>query len=144
MINHSSLPIERPLIPLNIKTISAQIGAKTYTLEIARTMEEKGQGLSDRNTMASDHGMIFIFKHKGHPSFTMHGMKFPLDFVWLDHNKVVELTEYVQRPTPVTASESLMPITPEQDFDLAIELNAGEIKANGIKITDVVSFISNL
>lgn len=135
-----SQPIASGLIPTDAKIINAKIGSKTYTLEIARTMQEKAKGLSGRWQMAANHGMIFVFKHKSRPSFTMHGMRFPLDFVWLNYDKVVELTENVARPAKETIIDSSMGITSDHNFDLAIELNAGEIKNSQVKVGDQIIF----
>ncbi|MBU0501741.1 MAG: DUF192 domain-containing protein, partial [Candidatus Margulisbacteria bacterium] len=42
------------------KYTKAQIGNKTYKLEVAKTLEEKAKGLSGRKSLAKDQGMIFV------------------------------------------------------------------------------------
>ena len=140
MITSSATPTNRSIIPNNISSVKAKIGNKVYTLEIARSMQTKSKGLSYRKKMEKDQGMLFVFYHPDRSAFTMHGMNFPLDFIWLKGEKIVDLTRNVPNPPSTAIIESLSPVIANQNFDLAIELNAGEIKNSGIKTGDSISF----
>ncbi|MFH1361619.1 MAG: DUF192 domain-containing protein [bacterium] len=116
------------------KYTKAQIGNKTYKLEVAKTLEEKAKGLSGRKSLAKDQGMIFVFETTNYHSFWMKDMHFPLDFIWIKGNKVVDLTENVMLQAEA--------FTGRRPHDKIIELNAGEIKKSQIQIGDSVYLIN--
>lgn len=121
----------------NKTTIAARLGANIYKLEIADTMSKRGRGLSWRSALPVDQGMLFLFDQSGQYDFIMDGMRFPLDFIWLANGTVVDLKENV---SPLKASQSSISFTAKGKFDQAIELNAGEIKKNGLKPGDRVIY----
>lgn len=112
-------------------------GTQTYKIEIADTDDARSKGLSGRSTLARDEGMLFIFQTKDTYSFWMKDMQFPLDFVWLDGDTVVDITENV--PVPLTATYAPA-FRPKQAVNQVLEINAGEIKRVGIKVGDKVGF----
>jgi len=106
-----------------------------FNVEIAATKEKQEQGLSGKQFLAANSGMLFIFNAPDFYEFWMKGMLFPLDFVWINGNKIVDLTENVPRPInggPVKI------IKPKTKADKVLEINAGAINANGIKMGDDV------
>ncbi len=66
------------------------------SVEIANTKEEVEQGLSGREKMDQNEGMLFVFPSMGQYAFWMKDMKFPLDMVWIsDEGRVVYIKENV-------------------------------------------------
>ena len=59
------------------------IGSVTFAAEIANTGELRTKGLSERDALDSETGMLFIFDDGRASAFWMKGMRFPLDFVWI-------------------------------------------------------------
>jgi uncharacterized membrane protein (UPF0127 family) len=53
-------------------------------VELARTPKERTKGLSGRQSLPDDHGMLFVFVRNAFHSFTMNGMQFDLDLIFLD------------------------------------------------------------
>jgi len=80
--------------------------------------------------MSVSEGMIFVFDKPDFYYFWMKDMKFPLDFIFIKNNEVVDLLENI---APETYPKSF---TSKVKADKVIELNAGEIKKSGIKIGD--------
>lgn len=113
------------------KSATLKSGDKTYTLEIADTPEKREKGLSERNSLAENRGMIFTFEKPDYHAFWMKGMKFPIDIIFLDGNKVI--TFYTDVPPPTDASEDLMLYQPDEPSNRVIELNAGEAEKAKIK-----------
>jgi len=107
----------------------AKIGDKNYKLEVAQTIQQKARGLSYRLYLAKDQGMLFIFDQPGYHHFVMPNMNFPLDFVWINDDIVVDLTENVAKDIQGSFSA-------KKRFDKVIELNAGEIEKNNVKVND--------
>ena len=113
-----------------------QIGDTKYLVEVADNDNARAQGLSDRPKLESNRGMLFIFDTKDTYSFWMKGMKFPLDFVWISDETVVDLTENV--PTPLT--DTYIPtIHPKTPVNKVLEINAGEIKRHGFTVGQLVT-----
>lgn len=123
-------------IPLlqNYQKQDAKLGTKMYTLYIADTPNKQEQGLSNVKAMPENVGMIFIFKKPGSYFFWMKDMKFPLDFVYIRNNKVVDLMPYVRVETYPNAFTAKVP------FDSVIELNSGEISASNVLIHDKLTY----
>ena len=69
-----------------------------YAVEIADTEDTKSQGLSGRTSMAKNKGMLFIFNESSYKYFWMKGMNFPLDFVWINGKKIVDIKKNVPKP----------------------------------------------
>lgn len=114
------------------------IGKTKILVEIADTPEKRSQGLSRRKTLANNTGMLFVFEQAGIHSFWMKDMLFPLDFIWIANKQVVELSENV--PKPINSLEQPKVVIPKQPIDMVIEVNAGFVKSNNIKVGNKVIF----
>jgi uncharacterized membrane protein (UPF0127 family) len=115
---------------------SVIINGHKIVVELALSSSEKERGLGYRSNLAKDHGMIFIYDHKDIYPFWMKGMNFPLDYIWIDGNKVADLSIDV----PVMTSNAITVIKPMVPVDKILEVNAGTISKFGIKIGDQVIF----
>ena len=120
--------------PINPKI---RVGTTEFYVEIAATSEEKMKGLGGREILEPNTGMVFPYDHKEEYSFWMKGMQFPLDFVWIADQIVVDLTENVQ---PTTSGE-ITTVKPKLPVNQILELNAGDIKKHNIQIGDSVRYI---
>ncbi len=123
-----------------LRTIDVQLGDRSITVEVADDPEERVQGLSDREGMAADSGLLFVWEEEGPYQLWMKGMRFPLDFVWLDASQtVIEVHENVQ-PQPGAADAELKRYAPDGPSRFVIELNAGAAARLGIDAGDVLVF----
>jgi hypothetical protein len=78
--------------------IVALVGTTTLKIDLARTEEERAQGLSGRESLAEDEAMLFIFPTLDIYGFWMKEMNFDLDIIWLDGAGVVaDITPNVSR-----------------------------------------------
>ncbi len=116
-----------------------QVGNTSFSVEIARTSAAIEQGLSDRDSIGSD-GMLFILPSKTIPAFWMKGMRFPLDFVWIDNNVVVDITEHVSHPAPNTPQKDLPLYKPKFAVTHVLELPDGAVNRYTLKVGDAVRF----
>lgn len=118
-------------------SLKTRIGKIVYQLDIANTPVKQRQGLSDRRSMEQDKGMLFVFEQPTQMSFWMKNMYFPLDFIWLMDEQVVDIAENVAAPLSHGGTSKFINIVnSRKPFNRVIELNAGEIVRNGIKIGD--------
>lgn len=114
---------------------SLTIAGKTQVcLEIVETPEDIGHGLSGHDPMPDNQGMLFIFQNSGRYAFWMKEMRFPLDFIWIANDTVVDLTENV----PVPTSEPLPLYRPRDPVNRVLEVNAGFVGRHGVKTGDKV------
>jgi uncharacterized membrane protein (UPF0127 family) len=114
-----------------LPTVNMQIGSKPFTLEVANTEETRERGLMRRDSMAADHGMIFVFDHEQVLPFYMKNTRIPLDIVFVDKQGVVVAVKQM-RPYDLSITSSVKPAL------WAIELNAGAAAAAGVKAGDVL------
>ena len=111
------------------------IAGQKLNIEIANTERLRAQGLSGRDSMPSDHGMLFVFKKQDKYVFWMKDMNFALDFVWIKEGQVVEITNNVQ-PQSAVPDDLLTRYTPKEEVDQVLEVNAGWAMQNQIKVGD--------
>ena len=101
---------------------------------MADSEAERQQGLSGWPSLAEDEGMLFVFDQPGRYSFWMRGMKFPLDFVWIKSDEIVEIT--------ANGGVKRMNIQPQQSANRVLEVNSGFAARHNLKIGDKVSYES--
>jgi hypothetical protein len=120
----------------SFKTVA--LGSGVFSLELADTPQKRALGLSGREKLDSDKGMLFVFEKEGRYSFWMKDMKFPLDIIWLDKNlKVVEIKENVQ-PESFPAA-----FTSKTKALYVIELNGGVAQKYNIKVGEKAVFLNS-
>ncbi len=119
--------------PLGPKVV---IHGHTIPVEVAVTPQEKSKGLGERDSLATNAGMLFPYDRKDRYQFWMKGMRFALDFIWIDGTKVADITENV--PAPTRPDENLPVYQPKVPVDKILEVNAGLVKKYGIQIGDTV------
>jgi uncharacterized protein len=126
-----------PRIPQKkLPTREMTIGEITITAEVADNDDTKAMGLSWRESLGENEGMLFIYEQAENPSFWMYGMNFPLDFIWIRNGKVVELFE--NAPAPQNFNQEPFTLSPETEVTHVLEVNAGFIEKHDIKIGDMI------
>ena len=115
------------------------INNQEIKVEIADSSEERKQGLGGRESLATDSGMLFVFPESGVYSFWMKGLKFPLDFIWIKDNTVLDILRDVKPPDPGQSDESLPIYQPNQPINKVLEINAGSADKLNIKVSDTIS-----
>ncbi len=113
------------------------LGGETFNLEVVRTPEAMAQGLAGRPGIGDRDGMLFVFGKTGVQYFTMKGMKFSIDIIWLRGGKIVGVTQGV-------LSAGNIPIYPSPDLvDNVIEVKSGTADALKINTGDTVAIVFN-
>jgi len=125
-IKHSS-SIRLPNVVINNKAIK---------VEIAETATEQRQGLSGRTDLCADCGMLFIFPDSQIRKFWMKNMNFPLDIIWIDENKIVNISKNLppEGASPQESYSSQLPV------NNVLEVDAGYFERNQFKIGDEVKY----
>lgn len=106
---------------------TATVAGATIELEVAQTLAQRARGLSGRDSLASNAGMLFLFEEPSRPSFWMKDTRFALDFLWIAGTRIVDTTENV----PPDTGGALPTYQPDKPVDKVIEVNAGWIAQHG-------------
>ena len=105
------------------KTATIAINEQKIKLDIADTAEKKEIGLSNKENIPNDRGMLFTFDKPDYYSFWMKNMKFPIDIIFIRDGAIVTIFENVNPPA---SSEQNAPIyQPKSPADTVLEINAG-------------------
>lgn len=107
-----------------------RMGEEKLQLRIALSDSEHARGLMYHDTLDLNHGMLFVFREAGRRSFWMRNTKIPLDLGYLDPSgKLIEIHALYPFDENNVASYS-------QNILMALEMNQGWFKANGVKRGD--------
>ena len=118
------------------------IGDATYRVDLAITPEERQQGLSGREHMPLDTGMLFVFEEEQVRHFWMKEMHFPLDIIWIDAQcRLVEVAANVPTPPPNADNADIPRVRSPSPARYVLELNAGEAAGNRLQPGDPVEFL---
>jgi uncharacterized membrane protein (UPF0127 family) len=115
------------------QTTTVSVGDAEVLAEISDTNVLRALGLSGRESLEDGKGMLFVFDSAGHHGFWMKNMKFSIDIVWADENKIVFIEESV---SPTTFPKIFSPTIPAR---FALEVPAGFVSTHQLKVGDFFS-----
>ena len=114
------------------------LGGQEISVSVADTANERTQGLSGRESLESNEGMLFMFPEEGMYSFWMKDMRFSIDMLWISsQGDVVHLEHGVSPASYPTAFSSSVPA------QYVLEVPAGFSNTHGIKIGDRATLPEN-
>ncbi len=133
-----------PPLPKN----AVKIGNALFNVELATSTLAQARGLSYRESLGADQGMLFIFSGPSTRHFWMKDMNFPIDIIWIgsrgdgtggnnNSGKVLGFAENAV-PQPGAALWSLTIYHSPDGTDKVLEVNAGIVAKYGIKVGDAV------
>ncbi len=117
---------------ITFESTTVTLKGKAFTLEIADTDIKEARGLMYRETMAPDHGMLFVFPMPTDSGFWMKNTLIPLDIIFIDSGGRV-LNIHHRKPLDETG------MGPDAPALFVIELNSGTANAIGLKVGDTIS-----
>jgi len=108
-----------------------------FTVELAKTTQERALGLMFRKELDPDKGMLFIFENEGQYRFWMKNTFINLDIIWINKDKeVVSISKNIQPcksdPCPVVSSD--------KKARYVLELNGGTADKIGLNVGDNAIF----
>ncbi len=118
---------------LNNAKEQSMVMIRGHAIKIETVKDEKAKalGLSRRQSLCGDCGMLFVFDKPGKYSFWMKDMQFALDLLWIRDGRVVFMKKNV--PPDFAAT-----ITPTENANQVLEINAETVDGFGIKVGDKV------
>ncbi len=110
--------------------VKVNIGNNTYTCQVAKTEEEKKQGLQGVEHLAPDEGMLFIWDEEDTREMWMKGCSIPLDQIAINDDDEVVMV-YQAKPN----DETLISF-PHCKYLLEVNINSGIIEGDDFDIDD--------
>lgn len=135
-----------PYAPENIGLSALRIGNVPIHVEIADTDEERIRGLSGRDVLLPNNGLLFIFDEPGIQGIWMKDMRFAIDIIWIapfsstsssggrDTYRVVDIK---RNAMPESFPEIFYPV---EEALYVLEVNAGFTDLYNISVGDAVHF----
>jgi uncharacterized membrane protein (UPF0127 family) len=124
------------VLPENMSRSNVQLGNGTFTVRIAKTVQERDMGLSGIAHLNSNQALLMIFPSEAKWGIWMKDMKIPLDIVWLNQTK--QVTYIVEDALPKDSTNIIF--TPYQSSLYVIELTAGSVQKESIKVGQTATF----
>ncbi len=117
-----------------LQTQELRINQWKHTVEIADTRETQEKGLMGRDSMAEDHGMLFVYDRDARKSFWMKNTKIPLSLAYIAADGTIREI-YDMEPLSTRIVDS------KYSVRYVLEVNQGAFDRHGIKVGDKVEFI---
>lgn len=113
--------IWRFFVPGDYEHKIIRAGNCEFLVELALDPAQQHQGLSDRDSLDANKGMLFIFTPAADETFVMRKMNFPLDIIFINNHRVVNLYHDLppEGKNPENSYHSGVPV------DAVLEINAG-------------------
>jgi uncharacterized protein len=99
------------------RQVNVTVNGLVLVADIAATNEQRGRGLSVKDSLAENEAMLFVFDNEAEHIFWMKDMKFPIDIIWIDSNKTVVHIEHNLEPC---SPEVLCPTYKSNDDSLYV------------------------
>jgi len=110
-----------------------EVNNKKLNIYIADSPDEWERGLSWKDNMPENRGMLFIFSTSDFYKIWMKDMKFPIDIIWIgEDKKIVDIKTNI---SPQTFPEIF---TSRQPARYVLEVNSGWVDENKIEIEDKI------
>jgi len=104
-------------------------------VELAKSPAQKILGLSGRESLQENQGMLFIFDKEGIYTFWMKDMKFSIDIIWIGEGmEVVDITRNISPDSFPQQFKSKLP------SKYVLEVNAGWAESRDVEIGDIIKF----
>ncbi|HBP51137.1 MAG: hypothetical protein US68_C0009G0020 [Candidatus Shapirobacteria bacterium GW2011_GWE1_38_10] len=119
------------------KTINQEIGNQSFSLELANNSYLQAKGLSGRDHLCPECGMLFVFSRETTQTFWMKNTLIPLDIIFINSNN--QITDiYTASPQPGKSDFQLTLYQSTAPSIYVIELNAGLAQKLNLKPGDKI------
>ncbi len=94
-------------VPDENDTWNIEVGEQIIQVEVADSPEEWEMGLSYRDTLAVNHGMLFVFPNESRRVFWMKGCNFDIDLAYIESDGTISEIITMEKEPLDTPPESL-------------------------------------
>ena len=116
-----------------VKLCIAKVNGKIINVEIADTRERRIKGLSGREELKEDSGMLFVFPDSDRRIFWMKDCLMDLDIAYIDNNRIIREI-YTMKKEPLNIPDNVLKAYPSKSGNImyVLEMNAGWFKRNEV------------
>lgn len=125
---------------LDFEKAEVSLAGHIFEVDVADTYQEQAQGLSGRESLAVDEGMLFVYADKQSLEFWMKDMLFSIDLLWIEDNTIVAWQENMAIPQAGATVFELTTYVSPQAVNRVLELPAGTVKRLSLNIGDQVTW----
>lgn len=119
--------------PKGTETKFIKINEAEFLVQIADEPHEHQRGLSGRDSLGENEGMLFVFEKPDFHSFWMKDMKFSIDIVWIDENLKVIGVEPELSPQSFPKT-----FAPPRPVSYVLEISGGRAREKGIQVGNLI------
>ena len=120
------------------RQVNVTVNGVELVANVAVTNDQRSKGLSVKDTLGENEGMLFVFKEEREHSFWMKNMKFPIDIIWLDdYQEVVHVEHSLE---PCIPDEFCPTHKPDRNSLYVLETVAGFAQKYNVTENDYVDF----
>ncbi len=142
------VPIENVMSAINPEKIAntnsfyglanVKVNGFHLLVDVPSTDDQFQKGLGIKDQLKENQGMLFIFTQPAKYAFWMHGMKFPIDIIWIDSkNSVV----HVEHNLPPCTIDLVCPTySPDRDSLYVLETTANFSERHNVTVGTHVNY----
>jgi uncharacterized protein len=101
---------------------------------LAVTNDQQIKGLSVKDHLKENEGMLFVYEQPTRQGFWMKDMKFPIDIIWLDNDGTVVYIKNNLQPCTTIFAFLCPTYIPDKDSLYVLETGSGFSEKHSIKI----------
>lgn len=135
----NTLEEKRSEVKNNDGIVTVKINDVEIKVEEARTPAQLKKGLSERKSLGKNKGLLFYLGQRRIAPFWMKGMKFTIDIIWIDKDRIVFIVENA----PIPTGEDIPNFTPDKPATHVLEVNGGLVEENSLKVGDGIEIPEN-
>jgi len=122
-------------IEQNDDTINLEVGDKLINVEISDSPQEWQLGLSYRDTLQENHGMLFVFPEEKRRNFWMRGCHFDIDLAYIESDGTISEIIKMKKEPLDTPLDSLTEY-PSQSTTIkfVLEMIGGWFEENNVSV----------
>lgn len=116
-----------PVSVNNERTTEIMVDSTKMLVEIAETVDEKYKGLSSRESLSENEGMLFLHENMGVHEYVMRNMKFDLDFIFIRDKEIVDIAKRISKDYRGVVKGATV-------YNKVLEVPAGWVAKKNIKL----------
>ncbi len=127
-------------VEYNNKVPQISINGHDFVVELAIDPAIQKKGLSGRDSLPENAGIIFAYPSKNTLTFWMIDMRFDIDLLWINDDKIVGIEKNMLAPAPGTEDKDLVLYSSPEPVNRVLEINSGLVDKYGLKVGDTLEY----
>ena len=124
------------------KTVEVELGGERFVARVADTADKRAKGLGGSDPLGQHDAMVFVFGGIESHTFWMKGLTYPLDIIWFNEGKIVDIAPRVPPTNPEDSEAGYPRYSARYPTKYVIEVPSGTADRLKLKIGDPVRVIT--